>query len=125
MNMQMIVLILESMKVARFEKDVKDCILRTRLGFVEYQDYRFGVYLLRDAVSQHICLEYTLPEVKNLEDSIESINERIMEGKYITTDDGLVLQSFFPLIEGPFIEVQIWHSIRVIEKMIHMCKYSQ
>ena len=121
MDMQMIVLILESMKVARFEKDVKDGILRTRLGFVEYQDYRFGVYLLRDAVSQHICLEYTLLEVKNLEDSIESINERIMEGKYITTDDGLVLQSFFPLIEGPFIEVQIWHSIRVIEKMIHIC----
>ena len=119
METQVILSILKRLKAAHFEENVNDGIL----GNLFYQDKTFTVKLYMDSVCQYICLEFPLYDVKNIEDSIESINERLIAGRYVINGTNIVLQSFFPIFETKFIEQQINHSICVLEKMIHICKH--
>ena len=119
MEIQVILSILKDLKVAHFEKKVNGSFL----GNLVYQDYTFSAILYRDTVCQYICLEYPLNDVKNIKDSIESINERVIAGRYVVNGTNIVLQSFFPIFEDKFIEQQMNNSIRVLERMIHICKH--
>ena len=94
------------------------------LGTLEYQDFKFGVYLFKDSVCQYICLEYIMNNVNDIEDSLKSIDERVIAGKYIVKGTDIILQTFFPvLFEETFFERQINNSICVLERMIHICKH--
>ena len=109
-----------NLKVVRFEENAKDSFL----GTMVYQDYTFDVYLFKDSVCQYICIEYTLNNVKDIKDAVESINERVIAGRYIIKGTDIILQSFFPvLFEETFFERQINNSICVLEKMIHICEH--
>ena len=119
MEKKVILSFLKEMKVAHFEKKTEGNIL----GSLVYTDYCFIVKLYRDAVCQYICLEYLLDDLKNTNDWTCSINERLIAGKFTINDSNVILQSFFPIIEGDFIEQQIKNSILVIERMIHICKH--
>ena len=119
MEKQVILSILRNLKVARFEEKANGGFL----GILAYQDYIFSVILYRDSVCQYICLEYPLKDVRNIKDSIESINERVIAGRYVVNGTNIVLQSFFPIFEDKFIEQQINNSICVLERMIHICKH--
>lgn len=120
MEIQVILSFLRNVKVARFEESSEYGFL----GNLFYQDYTFGVYLFKDSVGQYICLEYTVSNVKNIEDSVKSINERVIAGKYIIKDTDIVLRTFFPvLFEESFFERQINNSICVLERMIHICRH--
>ena len=119
MEKQVILSILKDLKVAHFEEKANGSFL----GNLVYQDYTFSVILYKDSVCQYICLEYPLNDVKNIEDSIESINERVIAGRYIVDGTNIVLRSFFPIFENKFIEQQVNNSICVIERMIHICKH--
>ena len=115
----MILSILKDLKVVHFEEKANGSFL----GNLVYQDYTFSVILYRDSVCQYICLEYLLNDVKNIKDTIESINERVIAGRYVVNGKNIVLQSFFPIFEDKFIEQQINNSICVLERMIHICKH--
>lgn len=119
MEIQVILSILKDLKVAHFEEKANGSFL----GNLVYQDYTFSVILYRDSVCQYICLEYLLNDVKNIKDTIESINERVIAGRYVVNGKNIVLQSFFPIFEDKFIEQQINNSICVLERMIHICKH--
>ena len=120
MEIKVILSILKNLKVARFEENAKDSFL----GTMVYQDYTFDVYLFKDSVCQYICIEYTLNNVKDIKDAVESINKRVIAGRYIIKGTDIILQSFFPvLFEETFFERQINNSICVLEKMIHICKH--
>lgn len=120
MEIQVILSILRNLKVARFEENAKDSFL----GTLEYLDFTFGVYLFKDSVCQYICLEYTVNNVKDLDSSVESIEERVIAGRYIIKGTDIILQTFFPvLFEETFFERQINNSISVMERMIHICKH--
>ena len=119
MEIQVILSILRDLKVVHFEEKANGSFL----GNLVYQDYTFSVILYRDSVCQYICLEYHLNDVKNIKDSIESINERVVAGRYIVNGTNIILQSFFPIFEEKFIEQQINNSICVLERMIHICKH--
>ncbi|MBR5697948.1 MAG: hypothetical protein IKX44_04910 [Prevotella sp.] len=119
MEIQVILSILKDLRVAHFEEKAKGNFL----GNLVYQDYIFSVYLYRDSVCQYICLEYSLNDVKNIKDLVESINERVIAGRYIINGTSIVLQSFFPIFEDRFIEQQVNNSICVLERMIHICKH--
>ena len=120
MEIKVILSILKNLKVVRFEENAKDSFL----GTMVYQDYTFGVYLFKDSVCQYICIEYTLNNVKDIKDAVESINKRVIAGRYIIKGTDIILQSFFPvLFEETFFERQINNSICVLEKMIHICKH--
>ena len=119
MEIQVILSILRDLKVAHFEEKANGSFL----GNLVYQDYTFSVILYRDSVCQYICLEYLLNDVKNIKDTIESINERVIAGRYVVNGKNIVLQSFFPIFEDKFIEQQINNSICVLERMIHICKH--
>ena len=124
MEKSVILSFLKELKVAHFEENVSGSILEPIiLGTLEYQDYAFFVKLNRDAVCQYICLEYSLNDVKDVEDVVRSIEEWIIAGRYIVNGTNIILRSFFPIFEGKFFEQQINHSICVIEKMIHICKH--
>ena len=64
-----------------------------------------------------------MKDVKNLEDILDSIRERIIAGRFIKTESELILQSIFPIFDESFLEQQINNSICVLEKMIHICKH--
>lgn len=120
MEIQVIISILRNLRVAHFEEKANDSFL----GNLVYQDYIFSVKLYQDSVCQYICLEYELNDVKDIESSVESINERVIAGQYIVKDKDIVLRSFFPvLFEETFFERQINNSISVLERMIHICKH--
>ncbi len=119
MEKQVILSSLRNLKVARFEENPKDSIL----GTLAYQDYSFDVYLFRDSVCQYICLGYTVKNVKDINSSAKSINERVIAGRYTINGKDVILQSFFPIFEDSFIEQQVNNSICVIEKMTHICKH--
>ena len=120
MEIQVILSILRNLKVARFEENAKYGFL----GNLFYQDYTFGVYLFKDSVGQYICLEYTVNNVNGIEDAVESINERVIAGKYIVKGTDIVLRTFFPvLFEETFFERQINNSMSVLQRMIHICKH--
>ena len=120
MEIQVILSILRNLKVARFEENAKHCFL----GTLEFQDFKFGVYLFKDSVCQYICLEYIMNNVNDIEDSLKSIDERVIAGKYIVKGTDIILQTFFPvLFEETFFERQINNSICVLERMIHICKH--
>lgn len=119
MEKQVIISILKDLKVAHFEEKTNGSFL----GNLAYQNYTFSVILYRDSVCQYICLEYPLNNVNNIKDSIESINERVIAGRYVVNGKNIVLQSFFPIFEDKFIEQQINNSICVLERMIHICKH--
>lgn len=118
MEIQVILSILKYLRVAHFEEKANGSFL----GNLVYQDYTFSVILYRDSVCQYICLEYPFNGVKNIKDSIESINERVIAGRYVINGTNIVLQSLFPIFEAKFIEQQINNSICVLERMIHICK---
>jgi hypothetical protein len=62
--------------------------------------------------------------VNDIEDSLKSIDERVIAGKYIVKGTDIILQTFFPvLFEETFFERQINNSICVLERMIHICKH--
>ena len=81
------------------------------------------VILKKDSVCDYIFLEYYMKDVKNLEDILDSIRERIIAGRFIKTESELILQSIFPIFDESFLEQQINNSICVLEKMIHICKH--
>jgi len=93
------------------------------LGTIAYIDNTFTIKLVQDYACKYLCLEYTVKDIKDISDSIESINERVVAGKYIKNGTDLTLQTFFPLIDKAFIEQQIGNSIHVIEIMIHICRH--
>lgn len=119
MELQVILSILDQLQAAHFEENAQGNFL----GTLVYQDRVFEVKLYKDAVCQYICLEYSLNDVNNIDDSIMSINERVIAGRYIKNGNNLVLQSIFPIFEAKFIEQQVNNSICVIEKMIHICQH--
>ena len=120
MEIEVILSILKNLKVVRFEENAKGSFL----GTMVYQDYTFGVYLFKDSVCQYICLEYALNDVKDIDSSVRSIDERVIAGRYIINGTDIILQSFFPvLFEETFFERQINNSICVLERMIHICKH--
>ena len=120
MEKKVILSILKNLKVARFEENAKG----DSLGTLVYMDRTFSVYLVRDSVCQYICLEYAMNNVKDIENAIESINERVIAGRYVINGTDIILQSFFPvLFEETFFERQINNSICVLERMIHICKH--
>ena len=119
MEAKIILSILKDLKVACFKEDVNG----DRLGNLVYQNNTFSVKLYRDSVCQYIFLEHSLNGVKNINDSIESINERVFAGRCIVNDTTIVLQTIFPIFEIKFIEQQINNAICVLEKMIHICKH--
>ena len=63
-----------------------------------------------------------MKNVKDINSSVESINERIIAGRYIIHGTNMILQTFFPIFEDSFIERQVNNSICVIEKMTYICK---
>ena len=71
MKTKMVLSILIVLKVACFKEDVNG----DRLGNLVYQNNTFSVKLYRDSVCQYIFLEHSLNSVKNINESIESINE--------------------------------------------------
>ena len=119
MEKQVILSILRSLKVAIFEENANNCFLGTLVS----QDYKLRVYLYRDSVCQYVCLEYPLNNVKDIEGSAKSINERVIAGKYSIKGNDIILQSFFPILEDKYIEQQVKNSICVIERMVHICKH--
>lgn len=119
MELQVILSLLEQLQVAHFEENAQGGFL----GTLVYQNKVFEVKLYKDAVCQYICLEYPLNDVNGIDDSIRSINERVIAGRYIKNGNNLVLRSFFPIFEARFIEQQVNNSICVIEKMIHICQH--
>lgn len=120
MEIQVILSILRNLKVAHFEENAKHSFL----GTLEYQDSKFGVYLFRDSVCQYICLEYVVNNVKDIEESIKSIDERVIAGRHIVKGTDIILQSFFPILfEETVFERQINNSICVLERMIHICRH--
>lgn len=64
-----------------------------------------------------------MKDVKNLEDILDSIRERIIAGRFKKNESELILQSIFPIFDESFLEQQINNSICVLEKMIHICKH--
>lgn len=120
MEIQVILSILRTLKVARFKENAKYSFL----GNLFYEDYVFGVYLFKDTVGQYICLEYIVNNVSDIEDSLKSIDERVIAGKYIVKGTDIILQTFFPvLFEETFFERQVNNSISVLQRMIHICKH--
>lgn len=119
MEIKVILSILKNLKVARFEENANGSFL----GTMVYQDYTFGVYLFKDSVCQYICLEYALHDVKDIDSSVKSIDERVIAGRYIINGTDIILQSYFPIFEDRFVEQQVNNSICVLEKMIHICKH--
>lgn len=120
MEIQVILSILRTLKVARFEENAKYGFL----GNLFYEDYVFGVYLFEDSVGQYICLEYIVNNVSDIEDSLKSIDERVIAGKYIVKGTDIILQTFFPvLFEETFFERQVYNSMSVLQRMIHICRH--
>lgn len=120
MEIQVILSILRTLKVARFEENAKYGFL----GNLFYEDYVFGVYLFEDSVGQYICLEYIVNNVSDIEDSLKSIDERVIAGKYIVKGTDIILQTFFPvLFEETFFERQVNNSMSVLQRMIHICRH--
>ena len=120
MEIQVILSILRNLKVARFEENAKYGFL----GNLFYEDYVFGVYLFEDSVGQYICLEYIVNNVSDIEDSLKSIDERVIAGKYIVKGTDIILQTFFPvLFEETFFERQVNNSMSVLQRMIHICRH--
>lgn len=119
MEIQVILSILKQLQAAHFEENAQGNFL----GTLVYQDKVFEVKLYHDAVCQYICLEYSLYDVNDIDDSIRSFNERVIAGRYVMNGNNLVLRSFFPIFEAKFIEQQVNNSICVIEKMIHICQH--
>ncbi len=119
MEIKVILSILKNLKVARFEENANGSFL----GTMVYQDYTFGVYLFKDSVCQYICLEYALNDVKDIDSSVKSIDERVIAGRYIINGTDIILQSYFPIFEDRFVEQQVNNSICVLERMIHICKH--
>ena len=93
MEIKVILSILKNLKVARFEENANGSFL----GTMVYQDYTFGVYLFKDSVCQYICIEYTLNNVKDIKDAVESINERVISFRYIIKVTYIILQYFYTL----------------------------
>lgn len=120
MEIQVILSILRTLKVARFEENAKYGFL----GNLFYEDYVFGVYLFEDSVGQYICLEYIVNNVSDIEDSLKSIDEQVIAGKYIVKGTDIILQTFFPvLFEETFFERQVNNSMSVLQRMIHICRH--
>ena len=120
MEIQVILSILRTLKVARFEENAQNGFL----GNLFYEDYVFGVYLFKDTVGQYICLEYIVNNVSDIEDSLKSIDERVIAGKYIVKGTDIILQTFFPvLFEETFFERQVNNSMSVLQRMIHICRH--
>ena len=104
----------------RFEENAKYGFL----GNLFYEDYVFGVYLFEDSVGQYICLEYIVNNVSDIEDTLKSIEERVIAGKYIVKGTDIILQTFFPvLFEETFFERQVNNSMSVLQRMIHICRH--
>lgn len=120
MKTEVIISCLKNLKVAHFKEEIHHGGI---LGTLSYQDYTFVVYLIKDSVCQYIFLEYTINNVKNIKDSVESIKERIIASKVMVKDEDVILQTIFPIFEEKFIEQQINNAICVIEKMTHICKH--
>ena len=96
----------------------------THLDVYKRQDYVFGVYLFEDSVGQYICLEYIVNNVSDIEDSLKSIDEQVIAGKYIVKGTDIILQTFFPvLFEETFFERQVNNSMSVLQRMIHICRH--
>ena len=120
MERKVILSILRNLKVVRFEENAKYGFL----GNLFYEDYVFGVYLFEDSVGQYICLEYIVNNVSDIEDSLKSIDERVIAGKYIVKGTDIILQTFFPvLFEETFFERQVNNSMSVLQRMIHICRH--
>ena len=120
MEIQVILSILRTLKVARFKENAKYSFL----GNLFYEDYVFGVYLFKDSVGQYICLEYIVNNVSDIEDTLKSIEERVIAGKYIVKGTDIILQTFFPvLFEETFFERQVNNSMSVLQRMIHICRH--
>lgn len=120
MEIQVILSIFRTLKVARFEENAKNGFL----GNLFYEDYVFRVYLFEDSVGQYICLEYIVNNVSDIEDSLKSIDERVIAGKYIVKGTDIILQTFFPvLFEETFFERQVNNSMSVLQRMIHICRH--
>lgn len=103
MEIQVILSILRTLKVARFKENAKYSFL----GNLFYEDYVFGVYLFEDSVGQYICLEYIVNNVSDIEDSLKSIDKRVIAGKYIVKGTDIILRIFFPvLFEETFLNVK-------------------
>ena len=104
----------------RFEENAKYGFL----GNLFYEDYVFGVYLFEDSVGQYICLEYIVNNVSDIEDTLKSIEERVIAGKYIVKGTDIILRTFFPvLFEETFFERQVNNSMSVLQRMIHICRH--
>lgn len=120
MEIQVILSILRTLKVARFKENAK----YNFLGNLFYEDYVFGVYLFKNSVGQYICLEYIVNNVSDIEDSLKSIDKRVIAGKYIVKGADIILRTFFPvLFEETFFERQVNNSMSVLQKMIHICRH--
>ncbi|MEE1140778.1 MAG: hypothetical protein UHP25_05275 [Prevotella sp.] len=120
MERKVILSILRNLKVVRFEENAKYGFL----GNLFYEDYVFGVYLFKDSVGQYICLEYIVNNVSDIEDTLKSIEERVIAGKYIVKGTDIILQTFFPvLFEETFFERQVNNSMSVLQRMIHICRH--
>lgn len=120
MEIQVILSILRTLKVARFKENAKYSFL----GNLFYEDYVFGVYLFKDSVGQYICLEYIVNNVSDIEDSLKSIDKQVIAGKYIVKGTDIILRTFFPvLFEETFFERQVNNSMSVLQRMIHICRH--
>lgn len=84
----------------------------------------FLEYIFKDSVGQYICLEYIVNNVSDIEDTLKSIEERVIAGKYIVKGTDIILQTFFPvLFEETFFERQVNNSMSVLQRMIHICRH--
>ena len=110
MERKVILSILRNLKVVRFEENAK-------YGFL-------GNLFYEDSVGQYICLEYIVNNVSDIEDTLKSIEERVIAGKYIVKGTDIILQTFFPvLFEETFFERQVNNSMSVLQRMIHICRH--
>jgi len=124
MEYQVILSYLKQLQVSKFKEcDYSLYLNYGTIGKLFYQDKVFIVILKKDSVCDYIFLEYYMKGVKNLEDILDSIRERIIAGRFIKTESELILQSIFPIFDESFLEQQINNSICVLEKMIHICKH--
>jgi len=110
---------LRQLKVGIFEEDVKNDIV----GKLHYASNIFTVKLHKDSVAEHICIEYPIDDVKDMDDVVDSINERVISGRYAKNGNGIVLQSYFPCLDATFFEQQTFYAIHVLQNMIHICKH--
>lgn len=86
MEKQIILAILRNLQVASFNELNHGVVL----GTLSYQNFTFQVTLHNDSVCQYIFLEYKINNAQHIQESVKTIEERVIAGRYIIEGETLM-----------------------------------